>query len=93
MEGQNKTTLDYLADKYPVLISQKQLAEIFQRSLSRTRALLRSGDFGFTSISPSQKLYKLSDVAIFIDNDCKPVMDPIVKKRGRPVGSRNMKVG
>ena len=82
------TTSGLLAAKYPPIISEDVLAEIFGKHVQTVRRLRRSGRLPFVnvSITATEYRYRLSDVLSFIEN---PPSQSSAKRRGRPIGSKN----
>ena len=81
------TTADLLIAKYPPIISQTQIAEIWNQHVQTVRRLARAGRLPFqnVSISGSEKRYRLIDVINYLEN---PPQD-VKSRKGRPVGSKN----
>ncbi|SHN72336.1 helix-turn-helix domain-containing protein [Desulfovibrio litoralis] len=85
--SQQSLTATLLIQQYPALISQNQLAKIFGQHVQTIRRLARAGLLPFQNVSISglEKKYKLEDVIRYLENP--PITT--VKRRGRPVGSKN----
>ena len=83
-------TSELLVNKYPALISQTEIAEIFGQHVQTVRRLARAGLLPFpnVSIARQEKKYKLEDVINYLEHPPTPAAQ-VTKRRGRPVGSRN----
>lgn len=83
--GISLSSLDFLASRYPATLSVKQLSLITSESEQTIRNKLSCGSYPITSFLHGRKrLFRLIDVAQYLDQVCGLGGMVLVPRRGRP---------
>lgn len=83
--GMSLNSLDFLAARFPATVNVKQLSQITSESTQTIRNRLSCGTYPIPSFKLGRKrLFRLLDVAHYLDQACGLSGRVLVPKRGRP---------
>lgn len=83
--GISLSSLDFLASRYPATLSVKQLSLITSESEQTIRNKLCCGSYPIASFLMGRKrVFRLIDVALYLDQACGLGGMALVPRRGRP---------